>query len=112
MECTFSLLFDDRTISVLAYNLETILAEKIETVLSRSTANTRPRDFYDIHILYTLRCSECNLATLKQALERSTRYRKAVSFKVFGKDIKRALNMRMIFPLMMSVIPFKKLWSA
>ena len=75
MEYTFSLLFDDRTISVLAYNLETVLAEKIETVLSRSTANTRPRDFYDIHILYTLRCSECNLATLKQALERTTEKR-------------------------------------
>lgn len=55
IEYTFSLLFDDRSISILAYNLETVLAEKIETVLSRSTANTRPRDFYDIHILYSLR---------------------------------------------------------
>lgn len=71
VEYTFSLLFDDRTISVLAYNLETVLAEKIETVLSRSIANTRPRDFYDIHILYTLRGEECNSATLKQALERT-----------------------------------------
>ena len=68
---TFSLLFDDRTISILAYNLETVLAEKIQTVLSRSIANTRPRDFYDIHILYALHGAECNAKTLLQALERT-----------------------------------------
>ena len=47
------------------------MAEKIETVLSRSTANTRPRDFYDIHILYSLRGAECNARTLREALERT-----------------------------------------
>lgn len=71
IEYTFSLLFDDRTISIFAYNLETVLAEKIETMLSRSIANTRPRDFYDIHILYALRGAECNAKTLRQALERT-----------------------------------------
>jgi predicted nucleotidyltransferase component of viral defense system len=68
VEYSFKLLFDDRSISVMAYNLETILAEKLETVLSRNIANTRPRDFYDIHILYALRGSECDMAMLKQAL--------------------------------------------
>ncbi len=71
IEYTFSLLFDDRSISVLAYNLETVLAEKIETILSRSIANTRPRDFYDIYILYALRGAECNTKMLLQALERT-----------------------------------------
>ena len=75
IEYTFSLLFDDRTISILAYNLQTVLAEKIETVLSRSIANTRPRDFYDIHILYALRGTECNAKTLLQALERTANKR-------------------------------------
>lgn len=75
IEYTFSLLFDDRTISILAYNLETVLAEKIETVLSRSIANTRPRDFYDIHILYALRGNECDAKILLQALERTTNKR-------------------------------------
>lgn len=69
------MLFDDRTISVLAYNLETILAEKLETVLSRNIANTRPRDYYDIYILYALRGAECNKATLRRALERTTEKR-------------------------------------
>lgn len=71
IEYTFSLLFDDRSISIMAYNLETVLAEKIETVLARNVANTRPRDFYDIHILYSLRGTECNLPTLRQALEKT-----------------------------------------
>lgn len=75
VEYTFSLLFDDRSISILAYNLETVLAEKIETVLSRNIANTRPRDYYDVHILYALRGAECDKATLHRALERTTQKR-------------------------------------
>jgi predicted nucleotidyltransferase component of viral defense system len=47
----YKLMLEKRYIFLWAYNLETVLAEKIETVLSRSTANTRLRDFYDIHIL-------------------------------------------------------------
>lgn len=42
---SFNLMFEERAISILAYNLETILAEKLETLLSRGTANTRMRDF-------------------------------------------------------------------
>jgi predicted nucleotidyltransferase component of viral defense system len=75
VEYTFRLMFDDRSISVLAYNLETILGEKLETVLSRDIANTRPRDFYDIHILYALRGSECDMTMLRQALEITTEKR-------------------------------------
>ena len=43
--------FEDKQIKVLAYNIETILAEKVETILRRSVLNTRPRDFYDVYIL-------------------------------------------------------------
>ena len=75
VEYTFSLLFDNRSISILAYNLETVLAEKIETVLSRNIANTRPRDYYDAHILYALRGAECDKTTLRHALERTTQKR-------------------------------------
>lgn len=48
---TFKLMFEERTISILAYNLETVLAEKMETVISRGVANTRLRDYYDLYIL-------------------------------------------------------------
>ena len=75
IEYTFNLLFDDRTLSILAYNLETVLAEKIETVLSRSIANTRPRDFYDIHIIFALRGNECDKDILRQALKRTSKKR-------------------------------------
>lgn len=69
VEYSFNLLFDDRSISVMAYNLETILAEKLETVLARNIANTRPRDFYDIHILYALRGSGCDMVLLRGAID-------------------------------------------
>ena len=47
----------------------------LETVLSRNIANTRPRDYYDIYILYALRGAECDKATLRRALERTTEKR-------------------------------------
>lgn len=75
IEYSFSLLFDDRTISILAYNMETVLAEKLETVFSRNIANTRPRDFYDIYILYHLRGTECNWEILLKALMQTTKKR-------------------------------------
>lgn len=79
IEYTFRLLFDERSISIMAYNLETILAEKLETILSRNIANTRPRDFYDVYILYTLRGFECDYTILKSALEETAKKRGSLS---------------------------------
>ena len=45
------LIIEDRSIDLWTYNLETILAEKLETIMARAEANTRMRDFYDIHVL-------------------------------------------------------------
>ena len=47
-------MMENRSISVMAYNLSTILAKKLETVISRGDQNTRPRDYYDIYILTKL----------------------------------------------------------
>ena len=68
IECRYPLLFDEGSISLMAYTLETVLAEKLETVVSRGVANTRPRDFYDIHVLWKLRGEGCDPATLKDAV--------------------------------------------
>ena len=87
IEYTFSMLFEQRTLSVLAYNLETVLAEKLETVLSRNVANTRPRDYYDIHILYTLRGAECKKDILRQALERTAYKRGSQMILIQYKEI-------------------------
>ena len=51
VEYSYKLMFEDRSISIWTYNLETLLAEKLETIMARETTNTRMRDFYDIHIL-------------------------------------------------------------
>lgn len=51
IEYEMPLMFENRKIAVLAYNTETLLAEKLETVIARGTANTRLRDFYDIYII-------------------------------------------------------------
>ena len=49
----FSTILDDKVaISVYAYTVETVIAEKLQTVLSRGDANTRPRDYYDLYMLY------------------------------------------------------------
>ena len=49
VEYEYKLMFEDRTISLLTYNVETLLAEKIQTILARGIANTRLRDFYDVY---------------------------------------------------------------
>ncbi|HBN86429.1 MAG TPA: nucleotidyl transferase AbiEii/AbiGii toxin family protein [Ruminococcaceae bacterium] len=51
---SFKLMLEDRSIEVWAYNLETVLAEKLETIIRRTITNTRMRDFYDVHILMQL----------------------------------------------------------
>ena len=65
---SFKLMLEDRSIEIWAYNLETVLAEKLETVVSRATTNTRMRDFYDIYILDQLHGNTLNRQTLHDAL--------------------------------------------
>ncbi len=71
-------MFDEGVIKIYSYNLETIFAEKIETILSRADANTRPRDFYDVYLLSKLRIGECNIHFLKSALERTSAKRGSI----------------------------------
>lgn len=68
VEHKFRLMFEDRFITLPAYNTETILAEKLETILSRSIANTRPRDFYDVYILFHLKQKDFEPKSLKSAI--------------------------------------------
>lgn len=68
IEYSFKLLFEDRAISIMAYNLETVLAEKFETVITRGITNTRMRDFYDIYILTTTQSFENSV--FSQALKK------------------------------------------
>ena len=65
---SFKLMLEDRSIDIWAYNLETVLAEKLETIITRTTTNTRMRDFYDIYILDQLHGNTLNRQTLHDAL--------------------------------------------
>jgi predicted nucleotidyltransferase component of viral defense system len=78
IEYEYKLMLEDRSIRVLAYNLPTILAEKLETVITRGDQNTRPRDYYDIFILTKLQSGNVDLATLKDALRATTEKRGSV----------------------------------
>ena len=83
----YPMMLEDRTISVLAYNLETILAEKLETVISRSDQNTRPRDYYDIYILYMLWKNNVNMHNLQCALKATGEKRGSVNLLTEYKRI-------------------------
>ena len=61
-------MLEDRSIDIWAYNLETVLAEKLETIITRATTNTRMRDFYDIYILEQLHGNTLNAQILHDAL--------------------------------------------
>lgn len=67
IEFNYDLLLEDRSISLWSYNLETILAEKLQTVLARGILNTRMRDFYDIRMLLDTYEDKINKAVLKDA---------------------------------------------
>lgn len=73
----YKLMFENRSIPVLAYNLETVLAEKIETIISRGTLNTRMRDYYDLMILNVTKYKEINYADLAKAIEATSRKRES-----------------------------------
>lgn len=61
-------MFGDKEFELYTYSLETLLAEKIETVLARVETNTRMRDFYDIHMINYLHENEIDISILHKAL--------------------------------------------
>lgn len=72
---SFKLMLEERSIEVWAYNLETVLAEKLETVISRNVTNTRMRDFYDIHILQQIYGESLSAPVLRDALAATAKKR-------------------------------------
>ena len=67
IEYKLPLIIEDRSIDLWAYNLETLLAEKLETIMVRAEANTRMRDFYDIHVLLEQDAVTIDRDTMKAA---------------------------------------------
>lgn len=83
----YALLLEDRTIQLWSYNLETILAEKIQTVLARGVLNTRMRDFYDVTTLFSRYKDSINYNDLSLAFVKTCRKRETLSLLKDSKGI-------------------------
>ena len=76
VQFTYPMMFEQEKIRIWSYNLETLLAEKLQTVLARSVANTRMRDFYDIYILWNLENDSIDRMLLRDAYKATAHSRK------------------------------------
>ena len=98
----FNLMLEDRTIEVWAYNLETVLAEKLETVISRNVTNTRMRDFYDIYILQKLYGEKLKKQVLWKALVATAKKRGTLDL-IESNDIREIFDEIEASPVMESL---------
>ena len=101
IQYSFKLMFEERSIDVWAYNLETVLAEKLETVISRNLTNTRMRDLYDIHILVKLYGNTLDSKVLGEALQatakkRVTEHYLSDAVKIF-EEVQNNFNMQKLW---------------
>lgn len=97
----FPMLFDEKTVSVMAYTLEMVLAEKYETIIRRNIGTTRARDYYDLHILFRSRSSEVRLDILKAAVLHTAKKRDSVQdiedWRDIIKDIREEPQMYLLW---------------
>lgn len=83
----YPMLFEENTIPVMAYSVETILAEKYETIIRRNIGTTRARDFYDLYVLYSSRKDEIRPEILRVAVAHTARKRGSIEDMHDWKDI-------------------------
>ncbi len=74
----YPLSFEEKTIPVMAYTLETILAEKFETIIRRNIGTTRARDFYDLYMLYRGHHDQIRMDILRLAVEHTAQKRESL----------------------------------
>jgi len=79
-------ILEDKYINLWAYNIETVLAEKLETVLSRLELNGRMRDYYDIYLIYTRHKGSINKDNLRLAIDKTFKKRE------YSGDINRSIE--------------------
>ena len=71
----YKAIFNDESFSIIAYTIETILAEKLQTIYSRNFLNSRSKDFYDVYILSKLKKNDIDFRQLNVACQRTFSYR-------------------------------------
>lgn len=89
---SYKLLLEERNISLWTYNLETIFAEKLQTVLARGVLNTRMRDYYDISILLSVYEKDIDTSVLREAFYATCEKRKSVKLRSESNEILAKLN--------------------
>ena len=75
MNYSYSKILEEGTIPIMTYTIETILAEKFETISSRNITTTRARDFYDLYMIYSIYKDKIDKDVLRKAIERTSKYR-------------------------------------
>lgn len=83
----FPFVFEEKTVSVMAYTLETVLAEKYETIIRRNIGTTRARDYYDLHTLYRSRKDVVQMEVLRAAVIHTAEKRDSVDDIMDWRDI-------------------------
>ena len=78
IEYEFSLMLENRKIRVLSYNLETIIAEKFESIIKRGPLTTRIRDYYDIYMLTNTQSKNIGEKVLKEAIKETSKHRESI----------------------------------
>ena len=106
IEYTYPCIFTKEDIKIMAYPLETILAEKYETIIRRNITTTRMRDFYDLYTLYKLKKDEIDYKILKEAIERTSNQRGSweimQDYEEIIEDIKEDSYLRSLWEIYIS----------
>jgi len=87
MNYSYSKILEEGTISIMTYTIETILAEKFETISSRNITTTRARDFYDLCMVYSIYKDKIDKDILRKAIERTSKYRGSFETALQYKEI-------------------------
>ena len=75
MKYNYNCIFEDKKIPIMSYTLETILAEKFQTIVTRGLLNTRLKDFYDVYILINTKIDDLNRSNLAKAIKNTFKRR-------------------------------------
>ena len=87
MNYSYSKILEEGTIPIMTYTIETILAEKFETISSRNITTTRARDFYDLYMIYSIYKDKIDKDILRKAIERTSKYRGSFEIVLQHKEI-------------------------
>lgn len=98
MKYSYNCIFEDKKIPIMAYTIETVLAEKFQTIISRGILNTRLKDFYDMYVLMNLKVSDIDNKILVSAITNTFKKRETLldinEFNMIIDDLENDRNIK------------------